>query len=192
MRSKRPKSRLKIRSLKLTLRAVPSQPMRNKRPSTGKRSREKPEPVQENTSALRLNQYIAHSGVCSRREADELIKAGKVSVNGKKVTQLGVKVLPSDKVVFQGKTLKPERYVYLLLNKPKDFITTTSDPQERKTVMQLVEKACTERNVQCLILRNGERASFSKITTEQSGNRCVYRYAVARPTMPPPTMTRGC
>ena len=110
-----------------------------------KPSKPTPKTDEPSTRDLRLNQYIAHAGVCSRREADGLIKAGNIKLNGKTVTELGVKVSPGDKVVYRGKLLKPERYVYILLNKPKGFITTTNDPQERKTVMQLVEKACPER-----------------------------------------------
>lgn len=94
---------------------------------------------------IRLNKYLADAGICSRREADELIAAGAVSVNGKVVTELGTKVSPADKVVYGGQALRREKLRYLVLNKPKDFITTTEDPQERKTVMNLVEKACPER-----------------------------------------------
>lgn len=96
-------------------------------------------------SEMRLNRFIANSGVCSRRDADELIKKGLIKVNGKVVTEMGRKVMPSDKVEYKGKTLSRERLVYVLLNKPKGFISTTSDPEERKTVMHLVEKACPER-----------------------------------------------
>jgi 23S rRNA pseudouridine2605 synthase len=94
---------------------------------------------------IRLNKYISNSGVCSRREADELIATGAVSVNGKVVTQLGTKVSPSDSVQFGGETLRKEKPVYLLLNKPKDYITTTDDPEGRKTVMALISNACKER-----------------------------------------------
>ena len=93
----------------------------------------------------RLNRYISNSGVCSRREADTLIAKGEISVNGKVVKELGFKVRPSDEVKFKGKVLRKEKPVYVLLNKPKDFITTTSDPQGRKTVMDLVKKSTTER-----------------------------------------------
>jgi 23S rRNA pseudouridine2605 synthase len=94
---------------------------------------------------MRLNKYIANAGICSRREADELISSGAVTVNGKVVTEMGVKVLPSDVISYGGQTLKNEKNVYLLLNKPKDFITTSDDPYNRKTVMSLVQKACKER-----------------------------------------------
>lgn len=94
---------------------------------------------------LRLNKYIANAGICSRREADELIKKGLVTVNGEVITEMGLKVKKSDRVVYQGKKINPEKPVYILLNKPKDFITTTDDPMERKTVMNLVKNACEER-----------------------------------------------
>ncbi|MCF8361650.1 MAG: rRNA pseudouridine synthase [Prolixibacteraceae bacterium] len=95
--------------------------------------------------SIRLNRYLANSGVCSRREADKFISSGCVTVNGKIASELGTKVTLYDEVKFNGETLNPQRKVYLLLNKPKGFVTTTDDPQERKTVMDLVNKACTER-----------------------------------------------
>lgn len=94
---------------------------------------------------IRLNKYIAASGICSRREADDLISAGLVSVNGQTITQLGTKVSEDDDVRYNGVRMQNERKVYLLLNKPKDYVTTTDDPKERKTVMLLIEKACNER-----------------------------------------------
>lgn len=95
---------------------------------------------------IRLNRYIANAGICSRRKADELIEAGVISVNGEVVAELGAKVDPMKDVVrYNGETLKREKMVYVLLNKPKDYITTTDDPQERRTVMQLVDKASRER-----------------------------------------------
>ncbi|HAA11877.1 MAG TPA: rRNA pseudouridine synthase [Cytophagales bacterium] len=100
---------------------------------------------QKKSAETRLNKYIANAGICSRREADDLIAQGMVKVNGKVVTEMGYKVQKGDIVKYQGKTLSGEAPVYLLLNKPKDFITTTSDPQERKTVMELVNAAGEER-----------------------------------------------
>jgi 23S rRNA pseudouridine2605 synthase len=94
---------------------------------------------------VRLNKYLADSGVCSRREADELIKAGVVKVNGVIVSEVGTKVSIHDKVMYGGQTLSRETLRYVLLNKPKDYITTSDDPFNRKTVMELVAKACTER-----------------------------------------------
>jgi len=117
---------------------------REKKPFSKKSSGVKSKPDNDN-GLIRLNKYISNSGVCSRREADELIATGAVSVNGKVVTQLGTKVSPSDSVQFGGETLRKEKPVYLLLNKPKDYITTTDDPEGRKTVMALISNACKER-----------------------------------------------
>ncbi len=94
---------------------------------------------------IRLNKYLANAGVCSRREADEYITAGVVSVNGVVVTELGTKVKRSDAVTFHNEPVSLERKVYVLLNKPKDCVTTSEDPQERKTVMDFVKGACKER-----------------------------------------------
>lgn len=98
-----------------------------------------------NSDKVRLNKYLAHAGVASRREADVLIQAGNVSVNGQVITELGYKVSPTDVVKFDNATLQLERKQYVLLNKPKGFITTMFDPEHRKTVMTLVKKACKER-----------------------------------------------
>ncbi|TAG06467.1 MAG: rRNA pseudouridine synthase [Cytophagia bacterium] len=94
---------------------------------------------------IRLNRYIAKAGVCSRREADELIINGKIKVNGQIITELGHKINKKDNVEHNGKVISLEKFVYLLLNKPKNFITTTEDPDERNTVMDLVQNACPER-----------------------------------------------
>ena len=94
---------------------------------------------------VRLNRYLANAGVCSRREADTFIHAGVVKVNGVVVTELGTKVKRSDEVMFHDQTINMEKKVYLLLNKPKDYVTTSDDPQNRKTVMDLVKNACRER-----------------------------------------------
>lgn len=94
---------------------------------------------------LRLNRFIANTGVCSRRRADELIMNGKITVNDVVVTTMGHKIELTDIVTHEGKVLMRQKLVYVLLNKPKDFITTTDDPQERKTVMALVENASEER-----------------------------------------------
>ncbi len=94
---------------------------------------------------VRLNKFIAASGICSRREADQLIKAGLIKVNGKTITELGTKVNPGDDVRYNGERMRNEQKVYLLLNKPKDYVTTTDDPKERKIVMTLIKNACQER-----------------------------------------------
>lgn len=94
---------------------------------------------------MRLNRYIAQSGICSRREADDYIQAGLVTVNGVIVTELGTKVMPSDEVRFSDSIVKGEKKVYLVLNKPKGYVTTLDDPHATKTVMELVKDACSER-----------------------------------------------
>ena len=94
---------------------------------------------------IRLNKFLANAGVCSRREADEFIAAGVVSVNGEIVTELGTKIKRTDEVKFHEEPVTVERKVYVLLNKPKDCVTTSDDPQERKTVMHCVKDACKER-----------------------------------------------
>ena len=94
---------------------------------------------------IRLNKFLANAGICSRREADEFITAGVVSVNGVVVTELGTKIKRTDEVKFHDEPVKIEKKVYVLLNKPKDCVTTSDDPQERKTVMDLVKDACSER-----------------------------------------------
>lgn len=99
----------------------------------------------EAAEGIRLNKYIANAGICSRREADILIESGAVRINGVVCTQLGTRVMPTDKIEFGGETLTSQKKVYLLMNKPKGYITTTDDPQERKTVMELLKGACKER-----------------------------------------------
>ena len=94
---------------------------------------------------IRLNKYLANAGVCSRREADEYIQAGVITVNGNVVTELGTKVLRTDEVKFHDQPVSLEKKVYVLLNKPKDYVTTSDDPQQRKTVMDLVKNCCKER-----------------------------------------------
>ena len=94
---------------------------------------------------LRLNKFLANAGICSRREADEFIQAGVVSVNGEVVTELGTKILRTDVVKFHDQPVSIEKKVYVLLNKPKDYVTTSDDPQQLKTVMDLVKNACPER-----------------------------------------------
>ncbi|MCF8232141.1 MAG: rRNA pseudouridine synthase [Bacteroidales bacterium] len=101
--------------------------------------------IAKNDGLIRLNKYLADAGVSSRREADQLIQSGAVKVNGKVVKELGTKVKVTDKVQYGEETLKRESLVYVLLNKPKDYITTTEDPKNRKTVMSLVDEACKER-----------------------------------------------
>ncbi len=139
---------------------------------------------------IRLNKYISNSGICSRREADVLISTGVVTVNGEVVTQMGYKVKPGDSVCYGGEKLSNERKVYLLLNKPKGFITTLEDPQERKTVMNLVGKACKERiypvgrldrNTCGLLLFTNDGELTKKLTHPSFGARKIYHVELDKP-----------
>src|SRR5690242_11562365 len=94
---------------------------------------------------VRLNKWISNAGVCSRREADELIQAGRITVNGEKITTLGYQVKSTDIVKFRDKVLKPNKHVYILFNKPRNCITTAFDPEGRRTVLDFVKGACQER-----------------------------------------------
>ena len=122
----------------------PNRPFKKKGPFKKKRTSAK-QKEQSHTEELRLNKYVARSGICSRREADQLIANGEIKVNGSVITELGVKVKWKDKVEYAGKRLNPETFRYILLNKPKDHITSTKDDKGRKTVMHLIRHACTER-----------------------------------------------
>jgi len=136
---------------------------------------------------VRLNRYLAQSGVCSRREADDLIKAGAVTVNGELVTELGTKVRPTDRVHYGGQLLSMEKKRYVLLNKPKGYITTTDDPQERRTVMALVERACPERlypvgrldrNTTGVLLLTNDGDLAKKLTHPSHGAEKIYHATV--------------
>ena len=116
----------------------------NAKYSLKKRIEYKEEHIDPN-EPIRLNKFLANAGVCSRREADSFIQAGVVKVNGNVVTELGTKVSRTDEVMFHDQPVRLEKKVYVLLNKPKDYVTTSDDPQQRKTVMDLVKNACPER-----------------------------------------------
>lgn len=139
---------------------------------------------------IRLNKYIANAGVCSRREADQLIQHGEIKVNGEVVDELGYKVKVSDRVTYKGKKLNPEKLVYVLLNKPKDFITTTDDPKERRTVMHLVENACQERiypvgrldrNTTGLLLFTNDGELAKKLSHPSHGVQKLYQVDIDKP-----------
>ena len=120
-------------------------PNNYKRQNPGKRRIDYKEVPYDPNEPIRLNKFLANAGVCSRRDADKYIAAGVVTVNGEIITELGHKVLRSDVVLFHDQQVKAEKKVYVLLNKPKGYVTTSEDPQNRKTVMDLVAKACRER-----------------------------------------------
>lgn len=144
----------------------------------------------DDTDERRLNRYIANAGVCSRREADDLIAAGQISVNGKIVTEMGHKVAASDVVKYGKKVLNPEKFVYVLINKPKDYITTTDDPEERKTVLDLIKGACAERiypvgrldrNTTGLLLMTNDGELAKKLTHPSGGIKKIYQAELDKP-----------
>ena len=164
------------------------------RPEARQRSNEQDEkpartPVGD-PSTTRLNRYIANSGVCSRREADELISRGDITVNGKVVTEMGFRVKDGDMVKYGTKALTPERFVYVLLNKPKDYITTTEDPEERKTVMELVADAGNfrmypvgrlDRKTTGLLLVTNDGELADKLTHPSNEVRKIYQVELDKP-----------
>lgn len=138
---------------------------------------------------IRLNKYIANSGICSRREADELITQGLVEVNGKVVTEMGYQVQKTDKVVFDGQGITPEKPVYVLLNKPKGYISTTKDEKARKTVMDLVANASPyrlfpvgrlDRQTTGLILLTNDGHLTKKLTHPSFGVKKIYHVTLDR------------
>ena len=142
------------------------------------------------TGDIRLNKYLADCGVCSRREADDLIKAGCVTVNGELVTTMGYKVKTGDKVVYGGQTLNREKLRYILLNKPKGYITTADDPEGRDTVMELVKDACPERifpvgrldkNTTRLLLLTNDGDLAKKLTHPSSEITKLYHVILNKP-----------
>ncbi|MBP2831762.1 rRNA pseudouridine synthase [Aquimarina sp. U1-2] len=141
-----------------------------------------------NTDEIRLNKFIANSGVCSRREADLYIQTGSVWVNGKPVTEMGYKVKLTDEVKFDGRLITPEKKEYILLNKPKGFVTTTS-PEKTRTVMQLVANASKaklkpvgrlERNTTGLLLFTNDVDLEKKLTHHKSGVRKIFHVELDR------------
>lgn len=143
--------------------------------------------------AIRLNRYVANAGVCSRREADVLIATGVVSVNGKIITEMGYKVNPGDVVNYGGVPIKNETKKYLLLNKPKDYITTMDDPEERRTVLELIKKACKERlypvgrldrNTTGVLLFTNDGDMTAKLTHPKFDVRKVYHVTLNKKMAP--------
>ena len=138
---------------------------------------------------VRLNKFLANAGVCSRREADEFIQAGVVTVNGEVVTELGTKVMRTDEIKFHDQPVALEKKVYVLLNKPKDYVTTSDDPQQRKTVMDLVKNACTERiypvgrldrNTTGVLLLTNDGDMASKLTHPKFLKKKIYHVYLDR------------
>jgi len=163
---------------------------RPERETPVKTLRGRKEKESKDSGLIRLNRYIANAGICSRRKADELIEAGVVSVNGEVISELGHKVDPlKDEIRYNGELLKREKMVYVLLNKPKDYITTTDDPQERRTVMHLVEKASRERiypigrldrNTTGLLLMTNDGELADKLSHPRSNITKLYQVELSK------------
>ena len=141
-------------------------------------------------SEMRLNKYMSNAGICSRREADEKIQAGAVTVNGKVVTELGTKIRPADVVEYDGKVVVPERKCYVLLNKPKDCVTTSDDPGGRTTVLDIVKNACAERiypvgrldrNTTGVLLLTNDGDLASKLTHPKFVKKKIYHVWTDKP-----------
>jgi 23S rRNA pseudouridine2605 synthase len=151
---------------------------------------EKNHKKKDTSEEIRLNKYISNSGICSRREADNLIQKGEIKVNGEVITEMGYKVQLTDRVTYKGKMINPEKPVYLLLNKPKDFITTTDDPMERKTVMSLIANACEERvfpvgrldrNTTGLLLFTNDGELAAKLSHPSNNVKKIYQVTLDKP-----------
>ena len=141
------------------------------------------EKYEDPTKPIRLNKFLANAGICSRREADDFILAGVITVNGMVVSELGAKVLPTDQVKFHDQPVRREKKVYILLNKPKNTVTTTDDPQERHTVIDLVKNACSERiypvgrldrNTTGVLLLTNDGDLAAKLTHPKFGKKKIY------------------
>jgi 23S rRNA pseudouridine2605 synthase len=145
------------------------------------------------TGEVRLNKFIASSGICSRRQADEFIAAGLVSVNDITITEMGVKVKPTDIVKYNGERIKAEKKIYVLLNKPKDYVTTLDDPEGRKTVMDLVRDTGRERifpvgrldrNTTGILLLTNDGEIASKLTHPKFNQKKIYHVFLDRNMKP--------
>jgi 23S rRNA pseudouridine2605 synthase len=173
--------------------------MKNSRPPTGSTRRKPGRPVSKQKDkkptdqSIRLNKYIANAGVCSRREADTLITNGVIKVNGKIVIELGTKVMPGDVVLYDGERLVNEKKVYVLMNKPKDYITTTDDPQQRKTVLHLLGNAFKERlypvgrldrNTTGLLLLTNDGEMTKKLSHPKHGVKKLYHVQLNKKISP--------
>ncbi len=163
------------------------------KPFSKKSSKSEPAKRPSKNDLVRLNKYIANSGVCSRREADKLIEQGLIMVNGEVVTELGTKIKFGDKVQYEGNYLRGEQHVYLLMNKPKDFITTSKDPQGRKTVMDLIGSKCKERvypvgrldrNTTGLLMLTNDGELASKLTHPKHEIKKLYQVETDIPVKP--------
>ena len=163
--------------------------MKKQRNSGRKQERSSQEPQEE---SVRLNKYIADSGLCSRREADELIASGQIKVNGKKVSEMGIRIQPGDTVTYRGEVLKNEKTVYILLNKPKDVVTTVKDEHAKRSVIDLVKNACKERvypvgrldrNTTGVLLLTNDGELTKRLTHPRYEKKKVYHVVLDKPVV---------
>jgi 23S rRNA pseudouridine2605 synthase len=164
-------------------------PKHNAEVYSNKKRQEYIKKYEDPTKPIRLNKYLANAGICSRREADDFIQAGIITVNGIVVDNLGAKVLPTDKIMFHDQPVRRERKVYILLNKPKNTVTTTDDPQERHTVLDIVRNACAERiypvgrldrNTTGVLLLTNDGDLAAKLTHPKFGKKKIYAVTLDR------------
>ena len=160
-----------------------NRPKRNNGVYSNRKQQVYREQHEDPTKPVRLNKYLANAGICSRREADDFIQAGVITVNGVTVDSLGAKVLPTDDVRFHDQPVRRERKVYILLNKPKNTVTTTDDPQERHTVIDIVRNACPkriypvgrlDRNTTGVLLLTNDGDLAAKLTHPKYNKKKVY------------------
>ncbi|HKL66748.1 MAG TPA: pseudouridine synthase, partial [Bacteroidales bacterium] len=144
----------------------------------------------DESKLVRLNKYISNSGVCSRRDADTLIAKGEISVNGKTVTDLGTRIKPDALVKYRGKTINPEKKVYILLNKPSGYVSSTDDPHADRIVTDLIRKACDERvypvgrldrDTTGVLLFTNDGELTKKLTHPSHNKKKVYHVFLNRP-----------
>ena len=164
-------------------------PKRNNGLYSGRKQQVYREQHEDPTKPVRLNKYLANAGICSRREADDFIQAGVITVNGQVVDSLGAKVLPTDEIRFHDQPVRRERKVYILLNKPKNTVTTTDDPQERHTVIDIVRNACPERiypvgrldrNTTGVLLLTNDGDLAAKLTHPKFNKKKIYAVTLDR------------
>ncbi len=157
-----------------------------KKKSTKDKFQKKPD-IPEQPELIRINKYIAASGICSRRDADELIKRGKVKLNDKLITELGLKVFLTDKIYVNDKLISPEKKVYILINKPKDYISTVDDPHAERTVIDLIGSATKERvypvgrldrNTTGVLLLTNDGDLTKKLTHPSSNKKKIYHISL--------------
>ncbi len=171
------------RSKNAAARNTEETPRRNPAVYSQRKQQQYKQRMEDPSKPIRLNKYLANAGICSRREADDYILAGVVSVNGVIVDNLGAKVMPTDRVLFHDQPVHREQKVYILLNKPKNTVTTTDDPQERHTVMDIVRNACSERvypvgrldrNTTGVLLLTNDGDLAVKLTHPKFGKKKIY------------------